>query len=397
MKILSERSSYCGAVYLSWNDNDHWLSGVNDNSIQKQWFKFVEREAGKVSELSASPYRLKWMNNDLFILVKLAHEGQQTEEIMEERLIDQFGSLKSQWEEAFRIEIGGSMTGVVWTQKLHFGVGVMGRGESAGEMHLWYEVCKRAMLQGQSYNWLENRLMRKTLHELLSQDRIFPVYQPIISLEDYSLFGYEALTRMKEQNWFKGPQQLFDFAESVGEVYALDRHTREKAINGCIRLEGEQRLFINVMAQILKAPDFSPGQTKDLLQQHRLTPNNVVFEITERSTIEDFTIMKKALEHYRNQGYQIAIDDVGAGYSSLQSVVELRPDYLKVDRSIISNIHRDEMKNYILHTLMELSVKLDIPLIAEGIEHEEVLVKLKAMGVHYAQGYLIGRPAPFPS
>src|SRR5690606_10359376 len=103
--------------------------------------------------------------------------------------------------------------------------------------------------------------------------------------------------------------------------------------------------------------------------------------ITERSSIEDYPSVKKALQHYRSQGYRIAIDDVGAGYSSLQSIVELRPDYMKVDKSIIQNLHKDDVKEHILTTLQEVAGKIGAELIAEGIERQEELDKLVRMGI----------------
>lgn len=282
-------------------------------------------------------------------------------------------------------------------RRLKIGVSVV-IGEAKPHLHnLRYEAAKEALLQGQSPGNRERRKRRGAFEQLLRQRELFPVYQPIVSLKDNGVFGYEALTRLKNKSLFDGPVSLFSFAEQEGQVYALDRLARELAIDGCRRLEPQQKLFINVMAQIMEDPGFAPGKTISLLEQHHLSPHHVVFEITERSAIADYAAVKKALEHYRSQGYQIAIDDVGAGYSSLQSIAELRPDYLKIDRSIIYNIHNDEMKAYILQTLQSLGDKMDVALIAEGIEHREELEALARMGVQYAQGYLIGRPGPFPA
>jgi diguanylate cyclase (GGDEF)-like protein len=123
----------------------------------------------------------------------------------------------------------------------------------------------------------------------------------------------------------------------------------------------------------------------------------VVFEITERSSIEDFRSAQKILEHYRKQGYRIAIDDAGAGYSSLQAIAELQPDFIKIDRSLVEHIHVNKTKEYILETFVTFAQKMNIHLIAEGIEHPDELIKLTRMGVHYAQGYLLGKPALEPA
>ena len=141
-------------------------------------------------------------------------------------------------------------------------------------------------------------------------------------------------------------------------------------------------------------PQFAPGATLEILRRCGIQPRNVVLELTERSSIEDFDTAKLLLEHYRNQGYQIAIDDAGAGYSSLQAIAELKPDFIKVDRSLIENIHLDKMKETLLEIFVSFARKMSIRIIAEGIECWEELQKLRQLGVHYGQGYLLGYPRP---
>jgi diguanylate cyclase (GGDEF)-like protein len=227
---------------------------------------------------------------------------------------------------------------------------------------------------------------------ILDEQNIRMVYQPIVSLFDGSLFGYEALTRGPEMSTFHSPSALFEYAEKEGYLYELEKLAREKAIQNSILQHKQQMLFINISSPVIIDPKFKAGQTLEILQQKGLSPNNVVFEITERSSIEDFTLAKKVLEHYRNQGYKIAIDDAGAGYSSLQAIAELQPDFIKVDRSLVQNIHKFKIKEYIMETFVTFAQKMNIHLIAEGIEDEEELMKLSRMGVHYVQGYLLGRP-----
>jgi diguanylate cyclase (GGDEF)-like protein len=229
---------------------------------------------------------------------------------------------------------------------------------------------------------------------ILDTQNIRMVYQPIVSLFDGSLFGYEALTRGPENSRFHAPSVLFEYAEKEGYLYELEKLAREKAIQNSILQHKQQLLFINISSPVICDPEFKAGQTLEVLQQKGLHPSNVVFEITERSSIEDFTLAKKVLEHYRSQGYKIAIDDAGAGYSSLQAIAELQPDYIKVDRSLVQNIHKFKVKEYIMETFVTFAQKMNIHLIAEGIENEEELIKLSRMGVHYVQGFLLGRPEP---
>ncbi|WP_135555272.1 GGDEF domain-containing protein [Paenibacillus cymbidii] len=230
-------------------------------------------------------------------------------------------------------------------------------------------------------------------YDILSKESIRAVYQPIVSLTGGDIFGYEALTRGPEGSDYRNPELLFTTAEQEGVLYRLDSLAREKAIRGSILEHDRQKLFINISSHILYDPRFVPGKTMEILQQNGMRPEHIVFEITERSSIEDFTLAKKILAHYRSQGYKIAIDDAGAGYSSLQAIAELKPDYIKIDRSLISGIHLDKVKECILESFVAFANKMNILLVAEGIEQPEELVKVVRMGVHYAQGYLLGMPS----
>ncbi len=227
---------------------------------------------------------------------------------------------------------------------------------------------------------------------IIERQAIRPVYQPIISLSDAQVFGYEALSRGPENSVFHSPLELFRFAEREGDLYRLDTIARQKAVQGLQGSNLARKVFINIPAQIIHDPEFTSGQTRKMIESYGLDPHQIVFEITERSSIEDFSTAKKILSHYRNQGYQIAIDDAGAGYSSLLAIAELQPGYIKIERSLVHNNHRDKLKETVLETFVTFAQKLNIPLIAEGIEEPEDLMKLMRMGVQYGQGYLLGRP-----
>ncbi|WP_138755399.1 EAL domain-containing protein [Paenibacillus sinopodophylli] len=389
----NDSAGHLGIIYLSWQLPSVYQAS-SGSSLQEQWREFAELEVEGTFSSSLLYEGMQWVKDDLFIHMRLPAGEAQT---LEGWLLELAYKHTKNWERRF-VEQLGSMQSYQSEVQLHVGVGVASNDHHTADGLIWYEVMKKAILHGQVADAMERSLRRRAIDDLIHDRTIYSVYQPIVSLQQQGkVFGYESLTRTEDRTWFSNPMELFLFAEKEGLTYSLDRLAREKAIDGCIPLASNQKLFINVMAQIMEDPSFSPGQTLSLLEQHKLSPHHVVFEITERSAIADFGTVKKALEHYRSQGYQIAIDDVGAGYSSLQSIVELRPDYLKVDRSIIQNIHLDEMKEHILSTLIQLAAKMDISVIAEGIELAEELEKVRGMGAHYAQGYLLGRPAPFVS
>lgn len=239
--------------------------------------------------------------------------------------------------------------------------------------------------------------LHSEMERLLRERSIRSVYQPIKSLGSGEIFGYEALTRCPQPCRFDGPLALFGFAEKEGYAFALDRLAREKAIHGSPALSETQKIFINVTNGIMNDPQFVSGQTVRWLRERGMNPNQVVLELTERSSIDDFGAAKKILNHYRSQGYQIAIDDAGAGYSSLQAIVELSPDYIKVDKSLVRHADGDEMKKQMLLTFVGFAKRMNIRTVAEGIEREEELRLVREIGVDYGQGYLLGRPGDYGS
>lgn len=296
--------------------------------------------------------------------------------------------VKKALEKRLRAAFGESLKLSVYT-----GYALMDELQESSIEHLLYSAMKHSIRRVHQPATLEEDQSRwEEFRSIIHNRSITSVYQPIVSLGDGAIFGYEALTRGPMDSIFHTPLTLFEYAETQGALYTLDRLAREKAIEGCIGLRKEQRVFINIPAHVIHDPQFAPGSTLKALERCGINPHNVVFELTERSSIEDFATAKRILQHYRNQGYQIAIDDAGAGYSSLQAIAELQPDFIKVDRSLIHNVHKDKMKEMILETFVSFARKMSIRIIAEGIESWEELKKLSQMGVHFGQGYLLGRP-----
>lgn len=147
-------------------------------------------------------------------------------------------------------------------------------------------------------------------------------------------------------------------------------------------------------------PNFKPGETANILKQFNLSPDNIVFEITEHSSTANFSCFHKMLNHYRNQGYKVAIDDVGAGYAGLVALADIQPDYIKLDRSLTSDLCKNKMKQSIIASIVTLSKYNGTTVIAEGIETKEDMDILMELGVLLGQGYYIAKPAypkPLPN
>ncbi|MCL0067344.1 EAL and GGDEF domain-containing protein [Peptococcaceae bacterium] len=288
--------------------------------------------------------------------------------------------------------------GIVLLEQLNFHVGY-----SIAEPHNRvkntdiYRALKESFLIAKSKYNLDELKALELLKKLIEEKNFNIVYQPLVNLSTGKVIGYEALTRGSKGSILESPAKLFPLAEKANLLYALEKVTREKALEKIGQLTKGELLFLNINPSILNDPSFSAGRTKEILLKNGKLPQNVVFEITERTAVTNFAAFRKALEHYRKQGFKIAMDDVGAGYSSLQSVAELKPDFIKIDRSLIANINTDSTKQALLETFMTFSRKINSTVIAEGIENEDELEVVTKLGLSIAQGFYIARPsAPFP-
>ncbi|WP_027181366.1 GGDEF domain-containing protein [Oleidesulfovibrio alaskensis] len=234
--------------------------------------------------------------------------------------------------------------------------------------------------------------MAGELRSILARKSLRTLYQPIINLSTGETAAWEALTRGPEGTVFESPLILFDMAEELGQLFAIERLCRESAVRGAGTLGPEQLLFLNVHPRTLTDPAFSTGNTRNMLEAAGLSPQNVVLEITERHSIRNFTLFYKTLAHYRGQGYKIAIDDAGTGYSGLSSIAEITPDFIKVDMSLIRGINRDPVRRALMETMISLADKIGSRVIAEGIETREEAMTLAETGAHFGQGFYFGRP-----
>lgn len=234
------------------------------------------------------------------------------------------------------------------------------------------------------------------LDQILAHGDLHCLFQPILSLSERRLVGYEALTRGPSNGPLHSPLPLFSIARSSGRLSQLELLCRRKACSRFRELKLDGKLFLNVSPESLLEPTHQPGRTLQLLQTFGISPSDVVIELTEQTPIEDYSLLDTALHHYRAMGFSIALDDLGAGYSSLRLWSELRPDYVKIDRHFIEGIHLDAVKREFVGSILKMAHASRAQVIAEGIEIPEELAVLSEMGIDLVQGYLLGRPNETP-
>ncbi|MGI2037828.1 GGDEF domain-containing protein [Shewanella frigidimarina] len=235
------------------------------------------------------------------------------------------------------------------------------------------------------------------LDHIIEQQSIDAVFQPIFNVSTNQLHGYEALSRGPKNSPLHTPFALFTTAEKQNLLSELETLCRSISINAFHSRQLNGKLFINISPKALLDPNHPKGMTLQLIKQLGINPSDVVIELSEQYPADDIDLLKSCLNHYRNQGFLTAIDDLGAGYSGLRLWSELAPDYVKIDRHFIHQIDTTAVKQEFVRSIVDLCQNLTCKVIAEGIETNEELTTLKQLGVTYCQGYFLGRPALHPN
>lgn len=239
-------------------------------------------------------------------------------------------------------------------------------------------------------------LLCAELDSILAEQKLETHFQAIVSLSRRALYGYEGLIRGPSDSALHSPEKLFSVAQCYGRHDELDFLCRETIIRQFVELNLPGQLFLNINPSTLMSSGYRRGMTALYLRKYGLNPNRIVIEITETQPIEDFQLIGAALQHYRGEGFIIALDDLGAGYAGLKLWSELRPDFVKVDRHFISGIDTDNVKRQFVKHIVEISRSTNCTVIAEGIETEAEYATVRKLGADFAQGYYFARPQADP-
>ena len=228
---------------------------------------------------------------------------------------------------------------------------------------------------------------REELARLIGDGGVRTVFHPVVRLADEQVIGHEALTRPPAGLSFDSVEELFAFAESTEMLQDFERLCRRTAIASAASLPSKGLLFLNASPGAVEDPDWAGPAMESALAASGLKPADIVIEITERVAISRHDTFQRALRAFKERGYQVAVDDMGAGYSSLQSLASIQPDFLKFDVSLVRDIDRSSIKRSLLDSLRQLAVKIDARVIAEGVERVEEMATLLDLGIELGQGY----------
>jgi EAL domain-containing protein (putative c-di-GMP-specific phosphodiesterase class I) len=214
-------------------------------------------------------------------------------------------------------------------------------------------------------------------------------FQPIVELKGGRIAGFEALARFGETPRHS-PEKWFADAEAVGLRQELELHAVRTALADLPRLHAGEYVSVNV------SPDVATMQELVDTVLQAGAPR-VVLEITEHAPIADYEGLIEQLRRMREAGARLAIDDVGSGFASMLHVLTLQPDLIKLDRTLIQEIHLDPLRQAMAESMQSFAAKTGGAVVAEGVETQEEFEALRALGIRYAQGYFLGRPAVAPA
>ncbi len=245
-------------------------------------------------------------------------------------------------------------------------------------------------------DWLNEANLRQ-FHELLRGPGLSAVFQPILDFRAKRYLGFEGLIRGPAGSPLNSPLVLFNLAAQLGLTTEFERLCRRVVLTGFAALEIPEKLFINVSPSCLRDPSFMNGETAALLERLGLRTGQIIIELTENQHISDFSALRDTLGAYRDLGYQIAIDDLGEGFSNLRMWSEVRPEFVKIDRHFISGIEQDALKFQLVRAMHDIADTCNSRIIAEGIETDAEFATVRDLGIELGQGYRICRPQADPA
>ena len=254
-----------------------------------------------------------------------------------------------------------------------------------------------ALAQAAHQRRSDELLTLERLQDVLLRERVVTAYQRIFRMQDDTILGCEALSRGPRGSGLDTADAMFTAARSHGLEVEVDRLCRRRALLAAVgRVPSNAKLFVNTLPATMRDPQFRGKALIDFLDRAQVSPDRIVIEITERLMIENYALFRETMADFTHLGMSFAVDDVGAGYSGLESIHKLKPSYIKIDMGLVQDVHVSTVNRAMAKAIITLGHKIGAEVIAEGIQSEEELQVLRALGVDFGQGYHLARPDTGP-
>lgn len=230
------------------------------------------------------------------------------------------------------------------------------------------------------------------IHEMIEKDAFSHSYQYLYQMECLTPIGAELLFRAEYGN----PEFIFQMAREENKLYELDTKSINKAIKTYYSQEHQHLdglLFINIYPSTILHHEF-PSFAFHLLERFPESYKHIIFEIIETEKTNNLQLLKERIQLLKKCGYQVAMDDVGKGWSSLSLMIELKPDFIKLDRYFSIDLANTEQKQKMIKLLLDYYEGTGTRIVLEGIETKKDLTMAQSLGVHLCQGYYLSMPTP---
>jgi EAL domain-containing protein (putative c-di-GMP-specific phosphodiesterase class I) len=238
---------------------------------------------------------------------------------------------------------------------------------------------------------LHERDERETVLEIIYNRKIWTAFQPIMAIESHAPAGHEGLSRGPRGSELQSPAALFAAASRHGVVEELERACRRQGFVDWLVFGAPGRLFLNTIPSTIRDTSFLGRGVLDYLGPS-LSPQMVTLEITEHQIIQNMNLYREAMHPFLALGFTFAIDDLGAGYSGLETLATLGASFLKIDMGLVRDVHHKRVSQQVIKAIVEMGAGVGATVIAEGIESDDEAQALLGLGVELGQGYHLGRP-----
>lgn len=239
------------------------------------------------------------------------------------------------------------------------------------------------------------KITPEIVQEVINKKDIFVEFQPIYSINTKKVIGLEALARGDYKGEIVSPYFLFNYAKQNGNVLELDRICREKSMDAFVAEEKTApALFVNFETSVLNDVEVGNGELLRMAEKHSLSPESIVIELNSSAVKNNYELMM-FVNLYRSKGFLIALDNVSAGEDTMNRIMLVNPDIIKIDRFIVSSIESNTYNQEVFKSIINAAKQIGAMTIAEGVETVDEVITCMLMGVDYFQGYYFSRPEQF--
>lgn len=238
------------------------------------------------------------------------------------------------------------------------------------------------------------KVTAEMVREIIEKKDIIVEFQPIYSLNTKKYIGLEALSRGLYNGETVSPYFLFEYAKKDGNVLTLDRICREKAMRAFSAESSAPSLFINFETSVLNGLTSGTGEILRTAAENHISPQNIVIELNESRVKDSYNLMM-FVDFYRSKGFLIALDNVSAGLDTLNRIMLINPDIIKIDRAIVSQIENNKYNQEVFRSIINTAKQIGAMTVAEGVETVDEVITCMILGVDYFQGFYFQKPEQF--